>query len=557
MDKFIIDGLSYLSMIENGAKNLSQDLDRINALNVFPVPDGDTGTNMKMTIDGGVNGGKSLKETHIGEMSKSMARSMVLSARGNSGVILSQFFKGISMGLEGKETVNVKEFAEAMVSGTKKAYKVVQNPTEGTILTVIREAGEKALKLYQDNMTINEYLYNYCCAANESLKNTPELLPVLKKAGVIDSGGAGLLLIVEGMLKACDGEVVDSYVKYENKKEEVKKTFNADSTLSFGYCTEFILQLQNSKVSINEFDVSTITSFLEKIGNSIVAFKDEDIVKVHVHTMDPGKVFSQMKKYGEFISVKVENMDLQNSEHEDYYQGKEIDALSAPELNKKEFKKYAVVAVANGDGIIEAYKEIGVDEIVSGGQTMNASTQDFIDAFEKINAEYIFVYPNNSNIKMAAKVAADTYEKAKVIVIPTKTISQGYSAISMLNFDEEINSIVEDQLSIIDNASTLEVTYSIRDAQIDGVEIKKDDYICIYNDQLLSSSNDRLEAIKQAIDKIEDFSEKQVLMVIVGKDGNMEEVEQLQSYVQGKNSFIEVYPILGNQEVYSYIIGVE
>ena len=547
-----VDGQDYVSLVVAGARSLANDVDRINALNVFPVPDGDTGTNMKMTIEGGASSGLGMKETNLGIISKNMARSMVLSARGNSGVITSQFFKGLSIGFEGKESVDVKGFAEAMLEGTKKSYSVVQIPTEGTILTVMREAGEAAYKALTDSMTLPEYLRIYLEAAKVSLEHTPELLAVLKEAGVIDSGGAGFCLIIEGMLKASLGEEVlaskDSTINVVDHSG-----FNADSELTWGYCTEFILQLQNSKVDIPNFDLKIIQDYLETIGNSIVSFKDEDLVKVHVHTFDPGLVLTEMRKYGEFITIKIENMNVQHTENNEII-------ASSQEVQEKplEHKKYASVAVANGEGLVRSFKEMGVDEVVTGGQTMNTSTEDFLNAFHKIDAEYILVFPNNGNIVMAAKQAAENYDKAKVYVVPTKTIAEGYSAVSMLNYEiDDIDEIVKTEIEVIKNVSTLEVTYSIRDTAMNGIKIKKGDYICIYNGDLIASDKDRVTAVKKSLKKIRDFSDKQVMTILCGQDVKIEECDSIREFAETQNSYIEVYPLKGNQDIYSYIIGIE
>ena len=547
-----VDGQDYVSLVVAGARSLANDVDRINALNVFPVPDGDTGTNMKMTIEGGASSGLGMKEINLGIISKNMARSMVLSARGNSGVITSQFFKGLSIGFEGKESVDVKGFAEAMLEGTKKSYSVVQIPTEGTILTVMREAGEAAYKALTDSMTLPEYLKIYLEAAKVSLEHTPELLAVLKEAGVIDSGGAGFCLIIEGMLKASLGEEVlaskDSTINVVDHSG-----FNADSELTWGYCTEFILQLQNSKVDIPNFDLKIIQDYLETIGNSIVSFKDEDLVKVHVHTFDPGLVLTEMRKYGEFITIKIENMNVQHTENNEII-------ASSQEVEEKplEHKKYASVAVANGEGLVRSFKEMGVDEVVTGGQTMNTSTEDFLNAFHKIDAEYILVFPNNGNIVMAAKQAAENYDKAKVYVVPTKTIAEGYSAVSMLNYEiDDIDEIVKTEIEVIKNVSTLEVTYSIRDTAMNGIKIKKGDYICIYNGDLIASDKDRVTAVKKSLKKISDFSDKQVMTILCGQDVKIEECDSIREFAETLNSYIEVYPLKGNQDIYSYIIGIE
>lgn len=547
MNLYSINGENLAQMVSYGAAWLALDVDRINALNVFPVPDGDTGTNMKMTIDGGAKINNVPK--HIGEASKQIARSMVLSARGNSGVILSQFFKGLSLGLEHFDEIDVKGFANAMVSGTRRSYSVVTKPTEGTILTVMREAGSEALKNLTSEMNLADYLKMYLNYANKALAKTPDLLPVLKKAGVIDSGGAGFILVIEGMLKAVLGEEIENAQAKTNTQSIDTSNFNADSELTYGYCTEFILQLQNAKVNPKTFDLNIIVNFLESIGNSIVAFKDDDIVKVHVHTFDPGVVLTECRKYGEFLTLKIENMNVSHTESEN---------TLPTQKEEKVHKEYAVVAVANGSGLVNAFKDMGVDEVVTGGQTMNTSTKDFLKAFENIDADNILVYPNNGNIYMAAKIAAENYDKANVVVIPTKTIAEGYSAISMLDFDGvTIDDILEVEYEAIERVKTLEVTYAVRDAEINGINIKKDEFICLYNHDLISACKSRVEAVKNAFDNISDFSEKEVLTLVYGADVNELEVNEIGAYAKSLNPFIEVYPIKGCQDIYSYIIGLE
>ena len=538
-----LDGTSYANMVAMGSKNLLSDIERINALNVFPVPDGDTGTNMRMTIEGGVEEGLKATSNSIGDVSKLMSRSMTLNARGNSGVILSQYFRGISQGLDGLEKATVKQFAESLISGTKRAYKVVQNPTEGTILTVVREAGEAALNDYNDGMNLTEYLNIYIKYAYESLKRTPELLPVLKKAGVVDSGGAGLILIFEGFVKYLNEEEI---ILSDESKDE--KKFGVDSKLIDGFSMDFSLQLQNSKINVESFNLKDFNSIIGGLGTNLVSNLNDTILDIHINTFHPGTVICEARKFGELIRIKIINLDIDDAEEN------EEDAT----VFSREHKKYATVAVANGAGLVQAFRDMGVDEVVSGGQTMNTSTQDFIKAFNMLNADNIFVFPNNSNIVMAAEQAAKNYDKANVYVVKTKTIAQGYSACQMINFDsDDIDTILNDFNEVISNVSTLEVTYSIRDTNINDIKIKKGDFICIYNGNLISASKDRISAIKAAFRAIPDFKDKSVLTVLCGIDVRIEECSEIESIAQAFNSYIEVYPVEGNQDVYSYIIGIE
>ena len=547
MAKYILDGQTFKTLVTNGCQSLINDIDRINALNVFPVPDGDTGTNMRMTIEGGVKAILAIDTNSIGEMSKKLSRAMTMSARGNSGVILSQFFKGLSLGLEGKDAVNAEELAIAFDCGVKQAYKVVQKPTEGTMLTVMREATEVANKNSATFESIEDFFACFIKEAHASLDRTPELLPVLKEAGVIDSGGAGYNRIIEGMIAALDGNILVEQEKYEQEAKASMGHFDADSVLEFGYCTEFILQLQNAKVNIETFDISVIVNFLETLGDSIVAFKDEDIVKVHVHTFTPGKVIDFCQQFGEYVTFKMENMSVQHSELSDTH-----------EDPKREHKKYAVVAVSSGEGISNAFKAMGCDEIVSGGQTMNPSSEDFINAFKKLDAETIIVFPNNGNIIMAARQAAENYEEANVVVIPTKSIAECYSALTMLDFSsDDLDTIVEEFQSTIDNVTAASVTYSIRDSFIDDVEIKKDDYMAIIGKKIVAANPSKIEVVKQLFTKVEDIRWKEVVTLIYGIDVTEEEKEEVVEYLNAAYPDLEIGELDGKQDIYSFIISIE
>jgi len=544
-----LDGILYETLVANGCQSLINDIDRINALNVFPVPDGDTGTNMRMTIEGGVKAIIGDQNANLGEVAKKLARAMTLSARGNSGVILSQFFKGMSNDLDGKEDVDVVGLVEAFEAGVKQAYHVVQKPTEGTILTVMRESTEVARKEINSLNSLEDFFKVFLKEAHASLERTPDLLACLKEAGVIDSGGAGFNRIIEGMAGALDGDILVAQEAFE-KANKSTGSFGPDSELEFGYCTEFILQLQNKKVDIANFDIKEITSFLETIGNSIVAFKDDDIVKVHVHTFTPGKVIDYCQQFGEYVTFKMENMSVQHSEIQEIIPTTMEDA--------KEHKKYAVVAVSSGEGISEAFKSMGVDVIVSGGQTMNPSSEDFINAFDKLDAENIIVFPNNGNIIMAAKQAAEVYEKANVVVVKSKSLAQCYSALTMLDFSsDDLNQIVDDFQMTIDHVVTGEITYSIRDSVIEGVSIKKDDFMAIVDDKIVASCKGKVEVVKEMFSKVEDIDDKEVVTLIYGKDVTDSEKEELKSFIKSNYRYMEIGELDGKQDVYSFIISLE
>lgn len=563
MSTLKIDGELYKNLVTAGAKNLRANYKTVDALNVFPVPDGDTGTNMRMTIDAGANAIKDVKEESIYEMAKQTSRGMLLGARGNSGVILSQLFRGIYKGLNGITTATVKDIAKAFQSGVTQAYHAVLKPVEGTILTVAREASDKAFKTIRKNDSLEKYFDIFLTEAKASLQRTPDLLPVLKEAGVIDSGGAGFIYVIEGMQKYLNGETIaETEVAVAQSPTVNRGSFNAHSELEYGYCTEFILQLQYSKVDIPNFDVNVIISWLETIGNSIVALQDEDIVKVHVHTMDPGLVLSHCREYGEYITIKIENMQVSHNEGAIVGQ-KEVDPAqcNCPQCvemrRSEERKKFAVVAVATGEGLTNVFKEMGADYVVSGGQSMNPSAEDFVKGFDLINAEYIFVFPNNSNIVLTAQQAGKYYDKAKIIVVNSKTLAQGYSALTMLDLSsEDPDQILAEINETIENVTTGLITYSIRDTEIDGVVIKKDDYIGICNKKMVCSEAKRMESVKQLL-AASDILEKEIITIIYGKDVPEEEVNQLKTFIKERYSNVEMDVINGGQDVYSYIFSIE
>ena len=557
MSTIKVNGELYKIIVKNGAVSLRNNYKLIDQLNVFPVPDGDTGTNMSMTIEAGVAALENEVETSIYAMAKKFSRGMLMGARGNSGVILSQVFRGIYKGLDGFDEVGAKEFAKAFKRGVEQAYKAVMKPVEGTILTVCREASEYALKKVSKKSTIDEFFELFLTEAYASLERTPDLLPQLKDAGVVDSGAAGFIKIIEGMQKAINGEILEHTEAESVVTSTVSRgSFNAHSELTYGYCTEFILQLQHSKVDIASFDESTITSQLEQLGDSIVCIKDEDIVKVHVHTKTPGVVLNIGQKYGEFITMKIENMSIQHNESLEIQE--QCDCEQCVEMRaKQERKKYAVVAVASGAGLVSIFKSMGVDYVVSGGQTMNPSAEDFVTAFDSINAENIIVFPNNSNIVMAAEQAGKYYDKANIVVIKTKSIAQGYSALTILDFSsDDLEQIKESIQEVITNVTTGLVTYSIRDASIDGIEIKKDDYIGIINGRMVASTNNKVETVKKMLTGT-DLSEKYIITVITGVDALPNETEEILAFISENYPDIETDVVDGQQEVYSYILSLE
>ena len=548
-----INGEIFKKLIINGCQNLFANKDEVDDLNVFPVPDGDTGSNMHMTINGGAKAINDSNELSIGLIAKQASRSMTLSARGNSGVILSQFFKGVSLELEGKDEVDVKGFSKAFIHGYQHAYTVVKKPVEGTILTVMRESATAADNALTSESSLQDYFKVLITEARESTKRTPELLEVLKEANVVDSGAQGYVYIIEGMAKALDGQILE-YVNSSTNGTSLPSVdhpdFNADTRLEFGYCTEFILQLMNYKVDVKNFDLDIINKFLEANGNSIVSFKDDDVVKVHVHTFTPGVILNEMQKYGEFVTIKIENMSVQNSDLKD-------DRKVVGNAKPKKHQKYAIVAVSSGEGISEVFTQYGADVIVSGGQTMNPSTESFIEAFDSLDADNIFVFPNNSNIIMAAKQAAENYNKPKIYVINSKTIAECYTALAMLDYSADdptaIADYFEEQISYVVSG---QVTYSIRDSKINGVEIKKGDYIGILNKDIVTSQKTKVDALMEMLKADEDIEDRETLVIMFGKDVTDEEKKEALDRISSTYPQMEVGSFDGKQDVYSFIIAL-
>ena len=543
-----IDGVAYSNMLKRAAINLKNHAGEINDLNVFPIPDGDTGDNMLLTLMGGVD---ALKEesTSLAEVSRNVANGMLFSARGNSGVILSQFFDGIAAGLSESDVADSHQLGKAFRVGVKHAYNAVMKPTEGTILTVAHDATEFACT--NKNKDAEEFFGSFIEEGKRSLDRTPDLLPMLKKAGVVDSGAAGLICIVEGMFSALDGDKNYDYTQLDsmpssNGAAEIDlDAFNEDSVLEFGYCTELLVRLQNAKTDIENFDISLITDFLQTVGDSIAAFKTGSIVKIHVHTKTPDKVLAFCQQFGEFLKLKIENMTLQHNS-----------TMQDEETEKMERKAYGVVAVACGEGIQNTFREIGTDVIVEGGQSMNPSSEDFLKAFDKINADTIFVFPNNSNVILAAKQAAQLYSKADVRIINSKTIGDGYAALTMTDGELTDPDEVEALFNMgMENVITAEVSQCVRDADMQDVQVHKGDYIGFVGKNILSAMPDRKSATMAMCDKI-DWKLHDICILINGVDSTLEETEEIKNYIESKHG-IEVYCVEGKQEIYSYILIAE
>lgn len=550
-----IDGIVFEKLVIGGANRLRENVETVNDLNVFPIPDGDTGDNMLRTISGGIAAMKKVTENSVGKKAKALSDEMLLNARGNSGVIFSQLFYGISEGLKDFDTVSLKEMSEALKEGVKTGYGSVIKPVEGTMLTVAREATDKVAEDINEDSDLDSFATDFVGEMRESLKRTPDLLAVLKEAGVVDSGGAGLLYMAEGAKDVINGKETEEK-EFEKTDTAVKldfSRFNENSIMEFGYCTEFLLQLQKIKVDIPSFDVSVITEYLKSIGDSLVVVKTGSVVKVHVHTLTPYKALEFAQKFGEFLTVKIENMTLQHNEVIAKEDKKDIKDEFKVE---KARKKYGLCTVATGNGLIEIFKELGADAVIDGGQGKNPSVNDFIEKFEEINADNIFVLPNNSNIFMAAKSAAEIYNKSKVFVIESKNIGQAFSALSMLDYSGEPEEIAETMKDDIKDVVTGMVTRAVRDACLNGVEIKKDNYVG-FTDKTMYSCD--LDKVKTAIDLAKKLGaeDKAIMTVVYGIDATEIERKYFASLIAENFNELELYEIDGGQDIYDFIMIIE
>ncbi len=558
-----LDGELLSRMARGGAAELRTNAEEVNQLNVFPVPDGDTGDNMCMTIESGVAALDRLQEdASLEETAAVLSRGMLLGARGNSGVILSQFIAGMAKGLAHFEKANASIVGAALEEGVRQAYASVMTPTEGTILTVAREAVEYANKRVETGTTVNQFFNDLVGEMYRSLQRTPQILAALREAGVVDSGGAGLFYIIDGFNRVLNGEEIlaPALPKAQSAPATDFSSFGPDSEMTYGYCTEFLLQLQNAKVpDIENFDMQEIVPFLESIGNSIVAFRTESIVKVHVHTMEPEKVLAHCRRFGEFLTIKIENMSVQHSEQnlENTPNGPQPQvkfSAFAPVVQKKN----AVVAVCNGAGMENLFREFGADAIVNGGQTQNPSTNDFLDAFAKVSAEHIYVFPNNGNILMAARQAAELYDKATVHVIESRDVGAGYVALSAADFEEgDTDAIMESTASAMAGVVTGFVSPSIRDAELNGITIHEGDYIGFVGKEMITSCPASFDAARALLDHMLADGSHYMLTVFCGKDANSQEAERLRGQLEKQYPHVEIYFVDGGQDIYPYIFAAE
>ena len=546
-----INGLVLAKMIDLGSKNLAKNAEKINSLNVFPVPDGDTGTNMNLSMSSGAKETAANVVENIGELGKSFSKGLLMGARGNSGVILSQLFRGMSQHIAGKSEIDAKEFAAAIQNGVSIAYKAIIKPVEGTILTVAREAAEAGVKAAENTTSIIEVMDAIYIEAQESLKRTPELLPILKEVGVVDSGGQGLVCVYQGFVAALKGEEIEGLDTVETNvvdmqfEDDHDMDFMSPEDIVYGFCTEFTVRLDKDK---KEFNEDKFREDMSKFGDSLLVISDSEYVKIHVHTETPGEVFNYGQQYGELIKIKSDNM---REQHREVLRKQEAKQASTP----KEVKEQAMISISMGAGLSKVLKSMGVDYIVEGGQTMNPSTEDIMKAIKEVNAKNIYIFPNNKNIQLAAKQAAELAEE-NVFVIESKTAPQGLAAVMVFNSQLSPEENFANMQEVLSTVSTLEVTHAVRDTNIEGVEIKKDQFMGIKDGKIVVSDLSLNTVLEELLEKSLD-EDKEIVTLYLGEDSTDEYTDFLEELLENKYPDVEVELIESGQPVYPYIIGVE
>ncbi len=555
-----LDGNRFAQMVIQGAENLSNNVLMVDALNVFPVPDGDTGTNMNLSISSGAKEVKNNVNVHIGKTGASLAKGLLMGARGNSGVILSQLFRGFAKSIENKETINTIEFAAALELGVETAYKAVMKPVEGTILTVAKDTAKKVVQVAKKENDLIKFMEEVLNEAKASLSRTPDLLPVLKEVGVVDSGGQGLVIIYEGFLAELRGEELPTasvtgpsmtdLVSAEHHKSIQSHMNTAD--IEFGYCTEFMVRFEEDKLEQSPFTEEKFRLDLSSHGDSLLVVADEEIVKVHIHAEYPGEVLTYGQKYGSLINLKIDNMRQQ---HTNIYSEEKTDVRPSVVPKKKEKSEYGIVAVAMGSGIADLFKSLGAGAVIEGGQTMNPSTEDIVKAIEEVNAKHVYILPNNSNIVMAAQQAA-TVTGDHVAVIPSKTVPQGMAALLAFNPSVSMKENTELMKESLGKIKTGQVTYAVRDTTIDGLTIEKDDFMGISDGKIVVTSKNQVDVAKQLLTSMIG-EDDEIITILQGEDASEKEVEDLTSYIEDEFEDIEVEVHKGNQPLYSFIFSIE
>ena len=539
MKLLMIDGHRLKKFIISGANRLNQKKDEVDSLNVFPVPDGDTGTNMSLTVLSAAKEVAKINSPNIHDIAKAVSTGSLKGARGNSGVILSQLFRGFCKGLEGKDRASAKDIAEAFSKGVESAYKAVMKPKEGTILTVSKAISEKSLEMANKTEDIVEMMKEVLSYANSVLDKTRNMLPELKQAGVVDAGGKGLISILEGGFFD-SGEYIELYEEKEPKKLSDKNIKEID--IKYGYCTEFFINIKNNNDNLE----TELKSFLESIGDSIVLASDDDFIKIHVHTNNPGKVLERAMLVGSLDNIKIENMRTQHSNLIDFT------------LEKEPSKDYGFVAVSIGEGIDNLFKEYGVDELITGGQTMNPSIEDILNAVDRVDAKNVFILPNNKNIILASEQVKEACTSKNVEVIETLSIAQGFSALTSFLSTDSLEKNIKNMNEAIKYVSTGQITYAVRDTSIDGIDIVQGDILCMIDGKIKNVSKDIELGTKELIDKmIEEKEDAFNISIYYGSDIKEEEAKKIENYVSEKYDYLDFELIYGGQPLYYYIISIE
>ncbi|EYQ55980.1 fatty acid kinase catalytic subunit FakA [Staphylococcus aureus] len=544
-----INGKLFADMIIQGAQNLSNNADLVDSLNVYPVPDGDTGTNMNLTMTSGREEVENNLSKNIGELGKTFSKGLLMGARGNSGVILSQLFRGFCKNIESESEINSKLLAESFQAGVETAYKAVMKPVEGTILTVAKDAAQAAIEKANNTEDCIELMEYIIVKANESLENTPNLLAVLKEVGVVDSGGKGLLCVYEGFLKALKGEKVEAKVAKIDKDEFVHDEHDFHGVINtediiYGYCTEMMVRFGKNKKA---FDEQEFRQDMSQFGDSLLVINDEEIVKVHVHTEYPGKVFNYGQQYGELIKLKVENM---REQHREVIRKEQHTAKP-----KMETVETAIITISMGEGISEIFKSMGATHIISGGQTMNPSTEDIVKVIEQSKCKRAIILPNNKNILMASEQAASIVD-AEAVVIPTKSIPQGISALFQYDVDATLEENKAQMADSVNNVKSGSLTYAVRDTKIDGVEIKKDAFMGLIEDKIVSSQSDQLTTVIELLNEML-AEDSEILTVIIGQDAEQAVTDNMINWIEEQYPDVEVEVHEGGQPIYQYFFSVE
>lgn len=544
-----INGKLFADMIIQGAQNLSNNADLVDSLNVYPVPDGDTGTNMNLTMTSGREEVENNLSKNIGELGKTFSKGLLMGARGNSGVILSQLFRGFCKNIESESEINSKLLAESFQAGVETAYKAVMKPVEGTILTVAKDAAQAAIEKANNTEDCIELMEYIIVKANESLENTPNLLAVLKEVGVVDSGGKGLLCVYEGFLKALKGEKVEAKVAKIDKDEFVHDEHDFHGVINtediiYGYCTEMMVRFGKNKKA---FDEQEFRQDMSQFGDSLLVINDEEIVKVHVHTEYPGKVFNYGQQYGELIKLKVENM---REQHREVIRKEQHTAKP-----KMETVETAIITISMGEGISEIFKSMGATHIISGGQTMNPSTEDIVKVIEQSKCKRAIILPNNKNILMASEQAASIVD-AEAVVIPTKSIPQGISALFQYDVDATLEENKAQMADSVNNVKSGSLTYAVRDTKIDGVEIKKDAFMGLIEDKIVSSQSDQLTTVTELLNEML-AEDSEILTVIIGQDAEQAVTDNMINWIEERYPDVEVEVHEGGQPIYQYFFSVE